>query len=69
MKRKKQMAESETEQEKKLAEVQVKLPPEISPLFDDLKVVRAKNIEPLTNTSIVVDAIKAYHKARVLKQA
>lgn len=54
---------AETEQEK----IQVKLPPEISPLFDDLKVVRAKNLEPLTNTSIVIDAVKEYHKNRVTK--
>ena len=61
------MAENE---EKKPAEVvQVKLPPEISPLLNDLKVVRAKNLEPLTNTSIIIDAVKEYHKNRVVNQA
>jgi hypothetical protein len=58
---------AEIEQEKKLTEIQVKLPPEISPLFDDLKVVRAKELEPLTNTSIVIDAVKEYHRKRVTK--
>lgn len=58
---------AEIEQEKKLTEIQVKLPPEISPLFDDLKVVRAKELEPLTNTSIVIDAVKEYHRKRVIK--
>ena len=57
----------DTEQEEKQNVIQVKLPPEISTLFDDLKAVRAKNFEPLTNTSIVIDAVKDYHRKRASK--
>lgn len=47
--------------------IQVKLPSEMNTLFDEIKVVRAANFEPLTNLSIVIDAVKEYHKARVSK--
>lgn len=47
--------------------IQVKLPPEMAPLFDDLKKVRAKDFEPTTNLSIIIDAVKAFHKAKVVK--
>lgn len=58
---------AENEEKKPTEVVQVKLPPEISPLLNDLKVVRAKNLEPLTNTSIIIDAVKEYHKNRVVE--
>ena len=47
--------------------VQVKLPIEMSPLIDELKVVRAEKFEPTSNLSIVIDAVKAYHKSKVRK--
>jgi len=47
--------------------IQVKLPPEMNTLFADIKVVRAKEFEPLSNTAIVIDAVKAYHKTKVDK--
>lgn len=47
--------------------IQVKLPPEMATLFDDLKEVRAKDFEPTTNLSIIIDAVKAFHKAKVVK--
>lgn len=47
--------------------VQVKLPPEMNPLFAEIKAVRAKEFEPLSNISIVIDAVKAYHKTKVGK--
>lgn len=57
----------EIEQEKKSSDLFLRLPPELGNLIDDIKVVRAKALEPLTNTSIVIDAIKEYHKLRVGK--
>lgn len=48
--------------------VQVILPPEMTPLFDEIREVRAANIEPTTNTAIVIDAVKEYHKIRVVKK-
>jgi uncharacterized LabA/DUF88 family protein len=42
--------------------IQVKLPPEMKPLFTEIKAIRAKEFEPTSNTAIVIDAIKAYHK-------
>lgn len=47
--------------------VQVILPPELTPLFDEIKAVRAAEFEPTSNRQIVIDAIKAYHKSRVKK--
>lgn len=47
--------------------VQVKLPPELTPLFDEIKAVRSANIEPTSNIAIVVDAVKEYHKKTVRK--
>jgi hypothetical protein len=47
--------------------VQVILPAEMTPLIDEIRVVRAANIEPTTNTSIVVDAVKHYYKKLVMK--
>jgi hypothetical protein len=41
--------------------VQVKLPPEMTPLFDEIRVVRAANFESLSNKAIVIDAIKEMH--------
>ena len=43
----------------------VKLPPEMTPLFDEIREVRAANIEPTSNTAIVIDAVKEYHGKRV----
>lgn len=56
----------ETE-EKKPSDLFLRLPPELGTLLDEIKVVRAKNLEPLTNTSIVIDAVKEYHRNRVTK--
>lgn len=47
--------------------IQVKLPPEMNPLFAEIKSVRAKDFEPLTNTAIVIDAVKAYYRTKVGK--
>lgn len=47
--------------------IQIKLPGEMSQLFDDIKEVRTKNFENTTNQQIVIDAIKAYHQQRVMK--
>ncbi|WP_407447813.1 hypothetical protein [Fibrobacter sp.] len=47
--------------------IQVKIPAEMSTLFDDLKEVRAANFEPTSYQSIVIDAVKAFHKARIRK--
>jgi len=47
--------------------VQVKLPIEMSPLIDEIKEVRAANFEPTSNLSIVIDAVKAFHKNKVRK--
>jgi len=47
--------------------VQVKLPPEMTPLFEEIREVREANIEPKNNTAIVIDAVKAYHKSIVNK--
>lgn len=58
------MAETE---EKKQSDLFLRLPPELGTLLDEIKVVRAKNLEPLTNTSIVIDAVKEYHRNRVTK--
>ena len=57
-----------TQRKKKMAEsVQVKLPPEMTPMFEEIKEVRAAAFEPTSNTAIVIDAVKAYHKSRVRK--
>ena len=46
----------------KMAEsIQVKLPPEMTKIFADIKVERAAKFEPLSNVSIVIDAVKAMH--------
>ncbi|SHH27380.1 hypothetical protein SAMN05720761_11196, partial [Fibrobacter sp. UWCM] len=44
--------------------IQVSLPPELTPLIDEIREVRAANIEPTTNTAIVIDAVKEYHRKR-----
>lgn len=41
--------------------LQVKLPEEAWNLVEDIKEARAKKLEPTTNKSIVVDAIKKMH--------
>ena len=41
--------------------IQVKLPPEMTKIFADIKVERAAKFEPLSNVSIVIDAVKAMH--------
>lgn len=45
--------------------VQVILPAELTPLIDEIRAVRAANIEPTTNTAIIIDAVKDYHSKRV----
>lgn len=47
--------------------VQVTLPAELTPLIDEIRVVRAANIEPTTNTAIIVDAVKHYYSKLVMK--
>ena len=47
--------------------IQVKLPPEMTPMFAEIKSVRAKEFEPLSNTAVVIDAVKAYYKMKVDK--
>lgn len=47
--------------------LQFKIPVEMAPYFNDLKEVRAKNCEPTSNQSIVIDAVKAFHKSKVKK--
>lgn len=52
--------------ERTMAErIQVSLPPELTPLIDEIREVRAANIEPTTNMAIVIDAVKEYHRKRV----
>lgn len=46
--------------------LQVKLPLEMANLFAEIKSIRAKEFEPTTNTAIVIDAVKAYHKSKVV---
>ena len=46
--------------------IQVSLPPELTPLIDEIREVRAANIEPTTNTALVIDAVKEYHRKKVL---
>lgn len=41
--------------------VQVKLPPEMTQMFDEIRAVRAARFEALSNKSIVIDAIKEMH--------
>ena len=43
--------------------IQVHLPSEINALLSDIKADRAKRFEPISNKSIVMDAIKAMHEA------
>ncbi len=41
--------------------VQVKLPPEMTPMFDEIRAARAARLETLTNKAIVIDAVKEMH--------
>ncbi|MBR6832852.1 MAG: hypothetical protein IKM81_05585 [Fibrobacter sp.] len=41
--------------------VQVKLPPEMTQMFDEIRAVRAARFEALSNKSIVIDAVKEMH--------
>jgi len=41
--------------------VQVKLPPEMTPMFDEIRAARAARLEALTNKAIVIDAVKEMH--------
>ena len=41
--------------------VQVKLPPEMTKIVDDIRVVRVSNCEPTSNKSIIIDALKSMH--------
>ena len=41
--------------------VQVKLPPEMTPMFDEIRAARAARFEALSNKSIVIDAVKEMH--------
>lgn len=42
-------------------EIQVKLPIQLKPLFDDLKKAKADRLESTTIQQTVIDAIKNYH--------
>lgn len=53
--------------EEKQIPIQVKIPGEMSPLFEDLREVRSANFEPTSNLSIVIDAVKSFHKQKVRK--
>lgn len=41
--------------------VQVKLPPEMTKIVDEIKIDRAAKCEPTSNKSIVIDALKDYY--------
>lgn len=41
--------------------VQIHLPSEMAPIFDDIRKVRSANCEPTTNKAIVIDAVKKMH--------
>ena len=41
--------------------VQVKLPPEMTKIVDEIRVVRISNCEPTSNKSIIIDALKDMH--------
>lgn len=45
--------------------IQVSLPPELTPIIDEIRKVRASKIEPTTNMAIVIDAVKEYHRKRL----
>lgn len=47
--------------------IQIQLPDEISTILSDIKNDREKNLEPTSNRQIVIDALKEYHKNRVLE--
>lgn len=47
--------------------IQVKLPPEMNSMFDDIRKVRADKFEPTSNKSIIIDAVKEMH-ARIQEQ-
>ena len=49
------------EQKKERTLLQVKLSEDAWNLVDDIKEIRAKRLEPTTNKSIVVDALKKMH--------
>lgn len=44
-----------------MAEVQVHLPTEMTPIFEEIRAARAKKCEPTTNKAIVIDALKEMH--------
>jgi hypothetical protein len=44
-----------------MAEVQIHLPTEMTPIFEDIRAVRAAKCEPTTNKAIVIDALKEMH--------
>lgn len=47
--------------------IHIHLPGEMRKMFCDLEKVRTQNFEPTSYTSIVMDAVKAYHQQRVSK--
>lgn len=56
------------ETEKTPSEIQIKLPNEMSSLLDEIRAKRAAKFEPLSNKSIVMDAIKELH-GKVVKHS
>jgi hypothetical protein len=49
-------------EEKNMPEIQVHLPMELNPVFEEIREVRAKEFKPTSNKSIVIDAVKDMHK-------
>ena len=42
--------------------IQVKLPADMYGIFADIKAIRSKNFESLSNVQITIDAVKKYHE-------
>lgn len=46
---------------KKTPEIQIKLPPEMAVMLDNIRKFRIDNFEPTSTKSIVIDAVKEMH--------
>ena len=49
--------------------IQVKLPSDMDKIFADIKAIRSKKFEPLSNVQITIDAVKKYHEILTGKSA
>ena len=47
--------------------IQVQLPDEITPMLNDIKEVRSRNMEPKSVKAIVIDALKTYHENKCIE--